>query len=205
MGQGEDTAKVLDRFKSGLYDTLKGAGVAFSTSLFGLGGSLILGFLDLQAAQAQNRFYTDLEDWLSGMTRISALPTDTSGDSFESVSSYLQALLEHTATTMDELSQTIVRGESERAKAAESVGALGERLGLLADLVDLEQLAHSLEPLLFLQDMGCEPRDPPQHEEGLAELWLEPHVRSYGSYGAVDIYRKGLFLCHLCLDCPEHL
>lgn len=139
MGANEDFRQVLVRFQAGLSDTLKGAGVAFSTSLFGLGGSLILGFVDLQAAQAQNRFYTDLEDWLSGMTRISALPTDSSGDSFESVSSYLQALLEHTATTMDELSQTIVRGESERAKAAESVGALAERLGLLVEQLHTQQ------------------------------------------------------------------
>jgi hypothetical protein len=139
MGAGEDFSKVFERFKGGLLSTLSGASVAFSTSLFGLGGSLILGFLDLQAAQAQNRFYTDLEDWLSGMTRITALPTDSSGDSFESVSSYLQALLEHTATTMDELSQTIVRGEAERAKSSESVGALAERLGLLVEQLHTQQ------------------------------------------------------------------
>jgi hypothetical protein len=139
VNPGEDFGKLFERFQGGLYDTLKGAGVAFSTSLFGLGGSLILGFLDLQAAQAQNRFYTDFEDWLSGMTRISALPTDSADSSFESVSSYLQALLEHTATTMDELSQTIVRGESERAKAAESVGALAERLGLLVEQLHTQQ------------------------------------------------------------------
>ncbi len=47
---------------------LSGMGTAFSSSLFGLGGSLIVGFLDLQAGQAQGRFYTDLEDWLAGMT-----------------------------------------------------------------------------------------------------------------------------------------
>ncbi len=47
---------------------LSGMGTAFSSSLFGLGGSLVVGFLDLQAGQAQNRFYTDLEDWLAGMT-----------------------------------------------------------------------------------------------------------------------------------------
>lgn len=136
---GEEFGKVFERFKTGLLGTLQGASIAFSTSLFGLGGSLILGFLDLQAAQAQNRFYTDLEDWLSGMTRISVLPTDASGDSFESVSSYLQALLEHTATTMDELSQTIVRGESERQKASESVSALAERLGLLVEQLHTQQ------------------------------------------------------------------
>lgn len=53
---------------SNLREPLSGMGTAFSSSLFGLGGSLIIGFLDLQAGQAQNRFYTDLEDWLSGMT-----------------------------------------------------------------------------------------------------------------------------------------
>jgi len=51
-----------------LREPLSGMGTAFSSSLFGLGGSLIVGFLDLQAGQAQNRFYTDLEDWLAGMT-----------------------------------------------------------------------------------------------------------------------------------------
>ncbi|MFQ5561944.1 MAG: hypothetical protein ACE5FO_00080 [Parvularculaceae bacterium] len=51
-----------------LKQPLSGMGTAFSSSLFGLGGSLVVGFLDLQAGQAQNRFYTDLEDWLSGMT-----------------------------------------------------------------------------------------------------------------------------------------
>src|SRR5512134_1918123 len=136
---GGDAGSLFDTLKEGLAAPLGGMGISFSSSLFGLGGSLILGFLDLQAAQAQNRFYTDLEDWLSGMTRISALPTDSSGDSFESVSSYLQALLEHTATTMDDLSQTMVRGEAERAKSAESVGALGERLGLLVEQLHTQQ------------------------------------------------------------------
>ncbi|MBL4620203.1 MAG: hypothetical protein JKX88_08915 [Marinicaulis sp.] len=53
---------------SNLREPLSGMGTAFSSSLFGLGGSLIIGFLDLQAGQAQNRFYADLEDWLAGMT-----------------------------------------------------------------------------------------------------------------------------------------
>lgn len=136
---GDELAKVFERFKTGLLGTLQGAGTAFSTSLFGLGGSLILGFLDLQAAQAQNRFYTEVEDWLSGMTRISVLPTDNAGDSFESVSSYLQALLEHTASTMDELSQTMVRGENDRQKSAESVASLADRLGMLVEQLHTQQ------------------------------------------------------------------
>ena len=64
-GAAEDAVSQLI---SNLREPLSGMGTAFSSSLFGLGGSLVIGFLDLQAGQAQNRFYTDLEDWLSGMT-----------------------------------------------------------------------------------------------------------------------------------------
>jgi hypothetical protein len=56
--------------KEGLAGPLKGMGTAFSASMFGLSGSLILGFLDLQAGHAQGRFYTELEDWLSGITEL---------------------------------------------------------------------------------------------------------------------------------------
>ncbi|WDI33107.1 hypothetical protein PUV54_07845 [Hyphococcus flavus] len=64
-GAAEDAVSQLI---ANLREPLSGMGTAFSSSLFGLGGSLIVGFLDLQAGQAQNRFYTDLEDWLAGMT-----------------------------------------------------------------------------------------------------------------------------------------
>src|SRR5690606_28699950 len=62
-----DSASVLESLKQGLAAPLSGMGTAFSSSLFGLAGSLILGFLDLQAGRAQNRFYTELENWLSSV------------------------------------------------------------------------------------------------------------------------------------------
>jgi hypothetical protein len=62
---GGDAAAVFDSLREGLAAPLAGMGISFSSSLFGLAGSLILGFLDLQSSQAQNRFYTELEDWLS--------------------------------------------------------------------------------------------------------------------------------------------
>ncbi|MEI2299556.1 MotA/TolQ/ExbB proton channel family protein [Ensifer sp. MJa1] len=64
------TQDILAALKSGLSAPLTGMGTAFSTSLFGLSGSLILGFLDLQAGRAQNRFYTELENWLSSVTDV---------------------------------------------------------------------------------------------------------------------------------------
>lgn len=69
VGSG-DANVIFEDLKQGLEAPLSGMGTAFSSSLFGLTGSLILGFLDLQAGQAQNRFYTDLEDWLSTVTEL---------------------------------------------------------------------------------------------------------------------------------------
>jgi hypothetical protein len=66
---GGDAAAMFDSLKEGLAAPLGGMGISFSSSLFGLAGSLVLGFLDLQTSQAQNRFYTDLEDWLATTVR----------------------------------------------------------------------------------------------------------------------------------------
>src|SRR5690606_2073835 len=65
-----DANDILDSLKAGLSAPLAGMGTAFSSSLFGLAGSLVLGFLDLQAGRAQTRFYTELENWLSSVTDI---------------------------------------------------------------------------------------------------------------------------------------
>ncbi len=66
---GGDAGALFETLKGGLAAPLGGMGISFSSSLFGLAGSLILGFLDLQSSQAQNRFYTDLEDWLATTVR----------------------------------------------------------------------------------------------------------------------------------------
>jgi hypothetical protein len=68
-----DAGLMFEDLKQGLAAPLSGMGIAFSSSLFGLAGSLVLGFLDLQAGQAQNRFYTELEDWLSTITETEEL------------------------------------------------------------------------------------------------------------------------------------
>ncbi len=71
---GGDAGSVFETLREGLAAPLGGMGIAFSSSLFGLAGSLVLGFLDLQMSQAQNRFYTDLEDWLS--TTVNDISSD---------------------------------------------------------------------------------------------------------------------------------
>jgi len=67
---GEDFINLFQHLKQGLEGPLEGMGTAFSSSLFGLGGSLVLGFVDIQAGHAQNRFFNEMEEWLSGVTRL---------------------------------------------------------------------------------------------------------------------------------------
>jgi hypothetical protein len=69
VGTG-DYGQLFERLKQGLENPLQGMGTAFSSSLFGLGGSLVLGFIDIQAGHAQNRFFNEMEEWLSGVTRL---------------------------------------------------------------------------------------------------------------------------------------
>jgi hypothetical protein len=93
---GGDAGALFDTLKEGLAAPLGGMGISFSSSLFGLAGSLILGFLDLQSSQAQNRFYTDLEDWLASTVReySSADATGPGGD--------LQNAVERLRSSMEE-------------------------------------------------------------------------------------------------------
>jgi hypothetical protein len=90
---GGDAGALFDTLKEGLAAPLGGMGISFSSSLFGLAGSLILGFLDLQSSQAQNRFYTDLEDWLASTVR---------GYSGDAAGSDLQTAIERLRATVDE-------------------------------------------------------------------------------------------------------
>ena len=72
MKTGANSSSMFEDLKSGLSAPIAGMSVSFTSSLFGLAGSLILGFLDLQAGQAQNRFYTELEDFLAGHVETNA-------------------------------------------------------------------------------------------------------------------------------------
>jgi chromosome segregation ATPase len=112
-------------------------GTAFSSSLFGLAGSLVLGFLELQASQAHNRFVNELEEWLSSVTRLSS--GGLIGEGGESVPAYIQALLEQTADSLDTLQRTVARGEEDRHSVARNMTALAERLGTLTDHMRTEQ------------------------------------------------------------------
>ena len=89
VGTGDVNA-LFNQLKSGLALPLRGMGVAFSSSMLGLAGALVLGFLDLTAGQAQNRFYTELEDWLAGQTRLSSGVLGGEGEGGGSMPAYVR-------------------------------------------------------------------------------------------------------------------
>ncbi|MBG1233118.1 flagellar motor protein MotA [Aestuariivirga litoralis] len=92
------SADVFEELKSGLQKPLQGMGLSFSSSLFGLAGSLILGFLDLKASQAQNRFYHGLEDWLSTITGVA-----TGEGAGASVPTFIHLDMQNLQRTIDRL------------------------------------------------------------------------------------------------------
>lgn len=137
--QTNDVAQAFSNLQARLQTPLGGMSTAFSASLFGLAGSLILGFLDLQAGLAFNRFYNDLEEYLSGWTRLTgaALP-GTDGET--SAPAFLEALLEQSADNIDKLQRVIGRSEESRIAANNNLVALAERLALLSDQIRTEQV-----------------------------------------------------------------
>lgn len=132
LSAGTDAAQMFEQLKTRLQEPLGGMATSFSTSLFGLAGSLILGLTDLFTARAANRFYNELEEWLSGMTRLSAGGIG-SGEGEASVPAYVQALLEQTADGLERMQRAIVDSERERRGAAEQMAELSTHLARLAE------------------------------------------------------------------------
>lgn len=135
VGSGDITS-VFEELKRGLQAPLVGMGTAFSSSLFGLAGSLVLGFLDLQAGQAQNRFYNELENWLAGLTRVSSGGPLSEGE--QSVPAYIEALLENTAESLQNLQRTIAHGEDSRNVTDSNVVALTEKIANMTEQMSSE-------------------------------------------------------------------
>ena len=179
---GGDLASVFSELKEGLQSPLNGMSIAFSSSLFGLAGSLVLGFLELQASHAQNRFYNDLEEWLSSYTRLSSGSGLAEGD--QSVPAYVQALLEQTADGLENLQRTISRSEEGRSSAQHTLMALVDKLSTLTDQMKTEQglmvklVENQMEIRPVLQSLNS-------HMEG-QEIGLDEASRSH--LRNLDIY-----------------
>jgi hypothetical protein len=131
-----DAVALFEQLKSGLTKPLAGMGTAFSASMFGLAGALVLGFLDLTAGQAQNRFFNELEEWLAGITRLAS---GALSDADTPIPVYVQALLEQTAENMEGLQAVLARGEESRAVANQAAVTLNERIVTLTETMRANQ------------------------------------------------------------------
>jgi len=132
---GGDMALMFDELKAGLETPLAGMGTAFSSSLFGLAGSLMLGFMDLQASQAQTRFYNGVEDWLASVTHLSR---SEMSEGVASPNSYMTALMEQTADGIDRLQRTLKQSEESRHQGQQTMTAIAETLASLSDRMDAQ-------------------------------------------------------------------
>lgn len=123
-------AEIFKNLKTSLAGPLSGMGVAFSSSLFGLAGSLILGFLDLQAGHAQNRFVNELEEWLSSSTRISSgIIADDASE--VGATAYVQALLEKTADALEKMQKAGASEDKQREFLSNQISEQNELLDKL--------------------------------------------------------------------------
>ncbi len=138
---GSDTALMFDDLKTGLQAPLSGMGTAFSSSLFGLAGSLVLGFLDLQASQAQSRFYNDLEDWLSSVTQLSRGGEGAGGSA---PGAYGTALMEQTADGIDRLERTLKQSGEDRITLNNTLADISSALSAFADSQQAKTQANDL-------------------------------------------------------------
>ncbi len=141
-----NTGVIFEDLKAGLAAPLQGMGVAFSSSLFGLSGSLILGFLDLQAGQGQNMFYNDLEDWLSTVTDLDPELMDARGDGGTTTAEDLRVAIERLSRTIQEGSKlappTGDSGGTQRATTAMANLAEGIQ-GLVQHMRSEQQVVRS--------------------------------------------------------------
>ncbi len=131
-----DSANVFEDLKNGLAAPLKGMGTAFSSSLLGLSGSLVLGFLELQASHAHNRFYNELEEWLSGITELTPANAGIGND----LNHKLYGALFEVQRGIAEISDRLAAGNAAGGPAADdSVRELASGVSQLVNQMRAEQ------------------------------------------------------------------
>ncbi|SHG59196.1 biopolymer transporter ExbB [Cognatishimia maritima] len=128
--EGEGGIEVFGRLMTGLESQLNGMGVAFASSLLGLAGSLVVGLLELFASHGQNRFYRELEEWLSSITRLGFTGADGEQGLETNV---LGEVLDHMAEQMDQLQVMFTKAETSRARVETQVGDLAQAVQVMTE------------------------------------------------------------------------
>lgn len=160
-GDNETGAEIFGRLQAGLESQLGGMGTAFSSSLLGLSGSMVIGLLELFAGHGQNRFYNELEDWLSTMTRVSLSSEDSSGTGDSGV---MAQVVDHLGEQMEALQMMFTQSDIARSQVDAKLDRLTEAIVTLAQRIDtgdttraLQEVAEGQERLIALlgrQDRG---------------------------------------------------
>lgn len=147
--EGEGGVEVFNRLMSGLQTQLGGMGVAFASSLLGLAGSLIVGLLELFAGHGQNRFYRELEEWLSSITRVGF----TSGDEATGDQGALAAVVEHMVEQMETLQLMFQQSDVSRSEVNENLGTLASSIERMTQKMDgMDPASVALERVAAGQD-----------------------------------------------------
>ncbi|MBU2991905.1 biopolymer transporter ExbB [Octadecabacter sp. 1_MG-2023] len=158
--EGESGADVFVRLQAGLESQLGGMGVAFASSLLGLAGSLVVGLLELFAGHGQNRFYRELEEWMSSITRVGL----AAGDEADGETTAMSGVVDHMVDQMERMQDMFAASEASRTEANQRIGALAEVVEILAKNTagtnateQLTRVADAQEQLIVaLKDTGME-------------------------------------------------
>ncbi len=133
---GETGVDVFSKLMGGLENQLGGMGTAFSSSLLGLAGSLVVGLLELFAGHGQNRFYRELEEWLSTITKLGYAGPDSGLDGEHGDQGAIFGILDQMAVQMDTMQTLYAQSESSRALVDERIGALAVAVERLTSQLD---------------------------------------------------------------------
>ena len=161
----EGGVEVFNRLMTGLEAQLGGMGVAFASSLLGLAGSLIVGLLELFAGHGQNRFYRELEEWLSSITRVGF----STGEDATAEQNLMAGVVDHMSEQMDTLQQMFMAAEAGRSEVNET----------------LEGLAHSIERLRDRME-GSDPSSAALERVAAGQARLISLMESQGQGDGID-------------------
>ncbi|MEP1792969.1 hypothetical protein [Parasphingorhabdus sp.] len=175
---GEASTDVFNRLMTGLESQLAGMGVAFASSLLGLAGSLIVGLLELFAGHGQNRFYQELEDWLSSITRVGF----ASGDDSSPEQAVMAGMVDHMAEQMETMQDMFSRSEAGRAEVEQRLGSLAVAIERMAvQLGDQGDASDALVRIAQGQDrmvQALEHRSEPAADHGGGDAESRMRLRS---------------------------
>jgi len=132
--EGGSSIDSFDNLMSGLEEQLGGMGTAFASSLLGLAGSLVVGLLEIFAGHGQNRFYMELEEWLSSITKVGLGGDDSGGIDGSAIS----GLMEGTSHQIDSLKELVMRGEEQRMRTDGRLASLAEAISVLAKQISTQ-------------------------------------------------------------------